>query len=91
MHRNHSPKKSCVCVCVCVCVCQAVTMLHVLQHIIFIGAVTWWFFITNVINYFRHHFNLRILWWFNKVSGVAIMIFVFVSTVIVLFNGSPVI
>ncbi|MDA3817432.1 MAG: LysE family transporter, partial [Prolixibacteraceae bacterium] len=57
----------------------------------FIGAVTWWFIITNAINYFRHHFNLRILWWFNKVSGVAIMIFVLVSTVIVLFNGSPVI
>lgn len=55
----------------------------------FIGAVIWWLFLTNVVNYFRHHFNLRILWWFNKISGVAIMIFVLVSTVVVLLNGSP--
>ncbi|MCF8363516.1 MAG: LysE family transporter, partial [Prolixibacteraceae bacterium] len=55
----------------------------------FIGAVTWWLFLTNLVNYFRHHFNLRILWWFNKISGVAIMIFVLVSTIIVLVSGSP--
>ncbi|MDA3879948.1 MAG: LysE family transporter [Prolixibacteraceae bacterium] len=55
----------------------------------FIGATVWWFILTNLINYFRHHFNLRILWWFNKISGVAIILFVVVSTIIVLIKGSP--
>lgn len=55
----------------------------------FIGATIWWIILTNLINYFRHHFNLRILWWFNKISGVAIMLFVLISTIFVIVNGSP--
>lgn len=55
----------------------------------FLGAMTWWTIIVGVINYFRHHFNLRILWWFNKISGVVIMGLVIITTIVVLVKGSP--
>jgi threonine/homoserine/homoserine lactone efflux protein len=55
----------------------------------FIGASCWWFLLTNVINLFRHRFNLRILWWFNKISGSLIMLFILVTTVYILINGNP--
>jgi threonine/homoserine/homoserine lactone efflux protein len=53
------------------------------------GAMAWWIGITISVNQFRHKFNLRILWWFNKISGAAIIVFVLISTIIVLVNGSP--
>jgi threonine/homoserine/homoserine lactone efflux protein len=53
------------------------------------GSLTWWLIITTVINFFRHHFNLRILWWFNKISGALIMLFVIASTILIILNGSP--
>ncbi|MBN1924376.1 MAG: LysE family transporter [Prolixibacteraceae bacterium] len=55
----------------------------------FIGASTWWLILTTVLNFFRHKFNLRILWWFNKISGSLIMLFVLISTILVLINGNP--
>lgn len=55
----------------------------------FMGASGWWLIISSTINYFRHHFNLRILWWFNKISGSAIVLFVLVSTLFVLIKGNP--
>lgn len=54
-----------------------------------LGAMAWWTLLTNLINRFRHHFNLRILWWFNKISGIAVMSFVIISSLVVLFNGGP--
>lgn len=53
------------------------------------GAVSWWLFLTYSINHFRHHFNLRILWWFNKISGVLIILFVFISALVIIFKGNP--
>jgi threonine/homoserine/homoserine lactone efflux protein len=53
------------------------------------GALSWWLILTSTINYFRHRFNLRILWWFNKISGTIIMIFVFVTTIFALLKGTP--
>ena len=55
----------------------------------FIGAMAWWTTITLTITRFKHHFNLRILWWFNKVSGVVIMAFIVITTIVVLIKGSP--
>lgn len=55
----------------------------------FLGAITWWLTITTTITRFKHHFNLRILWWFNKISGVVIMVFIVVTTIVVLIKGSP--
>lgn len=54
-----------------------------------LGSFSWWIFIVTTVNRYRHHFNLRILWWFNKISGAMVMLFVVVSTVIVLINGNP--
>ena len=54
-----------------------------------IGALSWWLVITLTISRFRHHFNLRILWWFNKISGAMVMLFVVISTIIVIVKGNP--
>lgn len=45
------------------------------------GASSWWFVLTHLVSSFRHHFSLRLLWWFNKISGVLIMLLVLVSIV----------
>jgi threonine/homoserine/homoserine lactone efflux protein len=55
----------------------------------FVGASTWWLTITSLINRFRHKFNLRVLWWFNKISGGLIILFVVITTAYVLINGNP--
>jgi threonine/homoserine/homoserine lactone efflux protein len=55
----------------------------------FAGASCWWLLLTNIINLFRHHFNLRILWWFNKISGSLIMLFILLTTIYILINGNP--
>lgn len=57
----------------------------------FLGAMSWWTIITVTINRFRHHFNLRILWWFNKISGLLIMLFILITTIVVIIKGNPVI
>jgi len=46
---------------------------------IFVGASIWWITLTNLVSSFRHKFSLRVLWWFNKISGALIMILVLVS------------
>ncbi|MGV8090779.1 MAG: LysE family translocator [Mangrovibacterium sp.] len=46
---------------------------------IFIGASLWWLTLTNVVSWFKHKFSLRVLWWFNKISGALIMLLVLVS------------
>lgn len=55
----------------------------------FIGALSWWTIISLIITRLKHHFNLRILWWFNKISGIAIMLFIVVTTIIVIVKGNP--
>lgn len=54
-----------------------------------LGAMVWWVTISYVINRFRHHFNLRLLWWFNKIAGAFIMLFVVVTIVILIIRGNP--
>ena len=54
-----------------------------------IGSLSWWLIISSTVNRFRHHLNLRILWWFNKISGALVMLFVVISTLFVIFKGSP--
>ncbi len=46
---------------------------------VFAGACSWWIILTSLVSMFRHRFNLRLLWWFNKVAGVLIWIFVIIS------------
>jgi threonine/homoserine/homoserine lactone efflux protein len=53
------------------------------------GSLSWWTIIVTTVTRFRHHFNLRILWWFNKISGVLIIFFVLITTIIFLVKGNP--
>ncbi|MFV0506226.1 MAG: LysE family translocator [Bacteroidales bacterium] len=41
---------------------------------IILGCIVWWASLSGIINIFRHRFTLRILWWFNKVAGVVIIL-----------------
>ncbi len=54
-----------------------------------LGAFAWWMILTTTINAVRHHFNLKMLIWMNKLSGMSIMLFVVVSAIIILLKGSP--
>lgn len=36
------------------------------------GASTWWFVLSSFVNFWRHRFRLKIIWWMNKVAGVII-------------------
>ena len=49
---------------------------------IFSGASLWWILLAGGIGFFRHKFNLRVLWWFNKIAGIAILIIVFVAIIV---------
>lgn len=48
---------------------------------VFLGAMAWWFILTSVVNLFRSKINLRRLWWINKITGVAIVVFAVVTFV----------
>lgn len=41
---------------------------------VFLGAATWWFVLSTIINRFRARFRLKQLWYINKISGGAIFI-----------------
>lgn len=39
-----------------------------------VGASTWWFILTWLINLLRKRFTLRHIWWINKITGAIIII-----------------
>lgn len=39
---------------------------------VFLGTVTWWFFLTTTINRFRKRFRLRQLMFINRIAGIVI-------------------
>jgi len=41
-----------------------------------LGDLMWWFLLTALIHFIRRWFNLKILLWFNRVSGALIILFV---------------
>jgi threonine/homoserine/homoserine lactone efflux protein len=51
---------------------------------IFLGACSWWFTLSGLVSLFRHRINLRVLWWFNKLAGILVWIFVLVTIIVVL-------
>jgi threonine/homoserine/homoserine lactone efflux protein len=53
---------------------------------VFLGAFGWWFMLTAIVNIFKHRFNLRVLWWFNKIAGVSILFFVLISIIYTYFS-----
>ncbi|MCX7862835.1 MAG: LysE family transporter [Bacteroidales bacterium] len=52
---------------------------------IFIGASVWWILLVSAVNFFRHKFRLRRLWWMNKIMGAIITAFGVFAIVSVLF------
>ncbi|MCK5823580.1 MAG: LysE family transporter [Bacteroidales bacterium] len=40
---------------------------------IFLGATLWWYFLTSVVNVYRHKFRLKVIWHINRASGIAII------------------
>jgi threonine/homoserine/homoserine lactone efflux protein len=48
-----------------------------------IGAAAWWFFLSWLINRFRHRFRIRQLWYINRIAGIIIIILGIIS----LFDG----
>ena len=53
---------------------------------IFTGGCLWWLLLTTIIGFFRHKFNLRVLWWFNKIAGVTIVVFVIATVIYAMVN-----
>ena len=41
---------------------------------VFIGAISWWYILTTLVDVFRSKFRLKQLWWINKISGAIIFI-----------------
>jgi threonine/homoserine/homoserine lactone efflux protein len=54
---------------------------------VFFGASFWWLSLTEVVTIFKHRFNLRLLWWFNKIAGTLIVLFVFISVFYTVISG----
>lgn len=54
---------------------------------VFLGACGWWFMLTALVNVFKHRFNLRVLWWFNKIAGISILLFVLISLLVTYLTG----
>ena len=53
---------------------------------VFLGASSWWFTLTAVVSLFKHKFNLRVLWWFNKIAGSLVFAFVVITFIISMFS-----
>lgn len=49
---------------------------------VFIGASCWWLTLTSLFGFFRSKVNLRRLFWFNKIAGLVIIVFVIVALTI---------
>jgi threonine/homoserine/homoserine lactone efflux protein len=48
-----------------------------------LGSAAWWFFLSWLINRFRHRFRIRQLWYINRIAGIIIIILGIIS----LFDG----
>lgn len=52
---------------------------------VFMGAFLWWTLLTGIVNLFRSKFRLKRLWWINKITGAAIIVFSIVAVISVFF------
>ena len=55
---------------------------------IVIGALTWWFVLTWLIDKVRSKFNQKVIWWINRIIGIIVMI---VSALMIVYalTGHP--
>ncbi|MBN2521519.1 MAG: LysE family transporter [Bacteroidales bacterium] len=42
---------------------------------VLVGATTWWFILSSLVNIFRERFRLKSIWWINKIAGAIIILF----------------
>jgi len=54
---------------------------------VFTGGSFWWLTLVITIGSFKHKFNLRILWWFNKIAGATIILIVIIASIYYLATG----
>ena len=54
---------------------------------IYLGCCSWWATLTGVLSIFRHRFNLRLLFWGNKIAGTIIIILVVGALIYSLITG----
>lgn len=52
---------------------------------VLVGANSWWLTFTNIVSIFRNKFNLRVLWWFNKIAGSVVVMIAVIGFIIALF------
>ena len=55
---------------------------------IFLGAIAWWFGITYFVNKVRARFNLRGIWWINRVIGVIVTVVSVLGLIFTLLGAS---
>jgi len=48
---------------------------------ILIGTSLWWYTLSSIVSRYHERFNVRNLWWLNKISGIIILILGFVTLV----------
>lgn len=46
---------------------------------IFVGAMLWWYMITFIINKIRAHFNVRSMWFLNRIIGTILIVMALVG------------
>lgn len=51
-----------------------------------VGALSWWFLITLLVNKMRAHFNVRSLYLLNRIIGSLLLLFAIVGTVTAIFD-----
>lgn len=51
-----------------------------------VGALSWWFLITFLVNKMRTHFNVRSLYLLNRIIGSLLIIFAVVGTITAIFD-----
>ena len=51
-----------------------------------VGALSWWFLITLLVNKMRTHFNVRSLYLLNRIIGSLLLLFALVGTVTAIFD-----
>jgi threonine/homoserine/homoserine lactone efflux protein len=48
---------------------------------VFFGTSLWWYTLSSIVSRYHDRFNIRNLWWLNKISGIIILILGFVTLV----------
>lgn len=48
---------------------------------VFIGTSLWWYTLSSIVSRYHDRFNIRNLWWLNKISGIGILILGLVTLV----------